>query len=190
MDFQRLLAKMQELDQPVGEQLAQECGDMPAAPASVAPQTTNPPSISINMNAQGMQDISDILKLIAKVNPDAAPKDASLPSLSAPTSIMSIKPAEPEMKALPDLSDEPDSKPSIVDIPNKNKEEEFANEPDEKYMGLDAAIRDGNDLNKPKKTFPKVAGGDNPMQKMESLSLRDQIRAELLQRLAEAKGEK
>jgi hypothetical protein len=77
-----------------------------------------------------------------------------------------------------------------MDLDKKGKDEEFANEPDEKYMDLDAAIPDGNDLNKPKGTFPKVAGGDNPMQRMESGDLRAQIRAELMQRLAEAKGEK
>jgi hypothetical protein len=59
------------------------------------------------------------------------------------------------------------------------------------YQGIDAAIPDGNDLNKPKKTFPKVAGGDNPMQRtQESTDLRTQIRDELRRRLAEAKGAK
>jgi hypothetical protein len=46
-------------------------------------------------------------------------------------------------------------------------------------------------MNRPKATFPKVAGGDNPMQRVkEGGDLRAQIRAELLQRLAEAKGAK
>jgi hypothetical protein len=196
MDFQSLLAKMQQLDQPVGEQTTNEigCGGMPPAP-STPPET--PPSMSINMNAQGMENIADILKLIAKVNPDAAPKDAGLPSMSAPPSIMSIKPAEPPLKMLPDLSNEPHGEPDgdegpviKMDLDKKGKEEEFANEPEEKYMDIDAAVPDGNDLNKPKGTFPKVAGGDNPMQRMESTDLRAQIRAELLQRLAEAKGER
>jgi hypothetical protein len=193
MDFNQLMARMRELDQPVGEQTTNEMGcggDMPPAP-STPPAT--PPSMSINMNAQGMDNIADILRLIAKVNPDSAPKDAGLPSMSAPPSIMSIKPAEPPMKMLPNLSDEPDGDEGPVikmDLDKKGKDEEFANEPDEKYMDLDAAIPDGNDLNKPKGTFPKVAGGDNPMQRMESGDLRAQIRAELMQRLAEAKGEK
>ena len=47
-------------------------------------------------------------------------------------------------------------------------------------------------MNRHKGTFPKVADGDNPMQKkqFEGTDLRAQIRAELLQRLAEAKGAK
>jgi hypothetical protein len=195
MDFHQLLARMQQLDQPVGEQTTNEmgCGGMPPAP-STPPAT--PPSMSINMNAQGMENIADILKLIAKVNPDTAPKDAGLPSLSAPPSIMSIKPAEPPMKMLPDLDGDNDDKPGgemDIDIePMDKKKDEWANSPngvegEPEVKGLDAAIPDGNDLNKPKKTFPKVAGGDNPMQKMESGDLRAQIRAELLQRLEEAK---
>jgi hypothetical protein len=47
-------------------------------------------------------------------------------------------------------------------------------------------------MNRPKDTFPKVSDGDNPMKKnrFESGDLRSQIRAELLQRLSEAKGAK
>lgn len=40
---------------------------------------------------------------------------------------------------------------------------DYANEPDEKYGTVADVTRGGNDLNKPKKTYPKVAGGDNPM---------------------------
>ena len=190
MDFQALLAKMQQLDQPVGEQITGECGEMPGAMTSNAPATppAMPPSMSINMNAQGMENIADILKLIAKVNPDAAPKDAGLPTMGVEPTITSIAPISSPMKMLPDLSDEPGSDELTVDEPEKK--EEYANEPDEEYADIDAAIPDGNDLNKPKGTHPKVAGGDNPMQRMESTDLRAQIRAELLQRLAEAKGEK
>ena len=191
---------MRELDQPVGEQTTNEMGcgsDMPPAPSTPPPA---PPSMSINMNAQGMDNIESLMKLMTKVNPDMInqPKGPEpMPAMSAPPSIMSIKPAEPPMKMLPDLSDEPHNEPDgdegpviKMDLDKKGKDEEFANEPDEKYMDLDAVIPDGNDLNKPKGTFPKVAGGDNPMQRMESGDLRAQIRAELMQRLAEAKGDK
>lgn len=185
---------MRELDQPVGEQapVEMECGE-PMSPMHAPEAPHVPPSLSINMNAQGMDDIADILKLVAKVSPDAMPKDGSLPSMSAPPTIMSIKPMEPDMKMLPDLSDEPhgepdgDEKPMSVD---KDREEGYANEPNVTDQGTGPAYpfdADGNDLNKPKGTYPKVAGGDNPRQPMESGDLRAQIRAELLQRLAEAK---
>jgi hypothetical protein len=78
----------------------------------------------------------------------------------------------------------------------KDKEEAFGNsldgsEPETKDM--DAAIPNGNDLHKQKKSFSgKPYRGDNPMAAgaYESVDLRAQIRAELLQRLAEAKGAK
>ena len=78
----------------------------------------------------------------------------------------------------------------------KGKEDEaFMNSPengsDEETRDVNDVIMRGNDIHKPKGTFPKVAGGDNPMQKtQESTDLRSQIRAELKRRLAEAKGVK
>ena len=200
MDFNRLMARMRELDQPTQE----GCGDM-MSPNMSSPMDSKPPepppSMSVNLNAQGMDNIESLLKLMTKVNPDMINQpDGMKPPMSglssAPPSIMSIKPSEPPLKMLPDLSDEPEDGPDSGDSPVMKldldkKKEEYANEPDEKIHGIDAIIPDGNDLNKPKKTFPKVAGGDNPMQRMESKEeLRTKIRAELLQRLAEAKGDK
>lgn len=52
-------------------------------------------------------------------------------------------------------------------------EEEYANEPEEDYAPYTDVIRGGTDLNKSKKSYPKVAGGDNPM------ALRDKIKEEL-----------
>lgn len=199
MDFNQLVARLQQIDQPVGESSISECPpEMPGAMSSQTPPTS-PPSMSINMNAQGMDNIADILKLIAKVNPDTEPKDAGLPSMSAPPSMMSISP----LKMLPDL--DKDDGPGPEDGPAKgfeidtidgdidsddDKKEEYANEPDDCVWDVDSVTHDGNDLNKSKGTFPKVAGGDNPMQRMESTDLRAQIRAELQRRLNEAKGVK
>ena len=75
---------------------------------------------------------------------------------------------------------------------DKKKDEEYANEPDEQVKSIDYMNNKlAGGMNRPKQTFPKVAGGDNPMQRVkEGTDLRTQIRAELLQRLAEAKGAK
>lgn len=240
MDFNRLMAKMRELD-GAG---VQECGEpMGMTPPMPAAPPVAPPSMSVNLNAQGMDNIESLLKLITKVNPDAAPvgamgpADAGLPSLVPPgPSIASIKPELPPLKMLPDFDkdepedsmDEPgDDKMNIVKIggddegpedddnkvdmfpgkaddegddeegEEKEKEEatDFQNastRPDPKEFGIDKVTHNGTDLNREKGTYPKVAGGDNPMQKQrnESGDLRAQIRAELLQRLAEAKGAK
>lgn len=228
MDFHQLLAKMQQLDQPVAENLPVEaCGDVPAMPTPTAQvPPVNPPSMTVNMNAQGMDNIEDLLKLITKVNPDMEkPAMPPLPTMGAEPSITSIKPSLPPLKMLPDLDANNDKKPggemdSMIDKMNdanqpgglgasldrdgdgdhdmddhdlekkKEKEEEFANEPNPEVKP--SSIISGDDLHKEKGTYPKVAGGDNPMQKQknESGDLRAQIRAELLRRLEEAKGAK
>ncbi len=73
MNFQDLLAKMQELDRPATE----ACGDSPMSPSmpmSMPPMPekpdTPPPSMSLNLNAQGMDNIEELMKLMTKVNPD------------------------------------------------------------------------------------------------------------------------
>ena len=225
---------MRELDQPATEA---GCGiDAPMSPPSLGavppPPDIPPPSLSVNINAQGMDNIKDIMSLWQKVNPDMMPPMAPpMPSLSMEPKIASIGPSLPSLKMLPDMDAENDSMPggemdSDYDKDGKldphekdhasekpllksldldkdgdhdmkdhdlekkqDKEEGYENEPNETEVDMDKmnSIFKGNDLHKEKKTFPKVAGGDNPMQKMESGDLRSQIRAELLQRLAEAK---
>ena len=244
MNFQDLLAKMQELDRPATE----ACGDSPMSPSMPMsipsmPEKpdTPPPSMSLNLNAQGMDNIEELMKLMTKVNPDMI-------NQPAPMSSISIEPMDkpmgglPPLKMLPDMDSEPhdepdadnmggpsdmdaDNKPPLGDLDRddgddvtkdmgdidndgdhdmddhdaekKNKDEAFGNslngsEPE--YAGVDAAIPDGNDLNKPKKSFSgKPYRGDNPMAAgaYESKEqLRASIREELLQRLAEAKGAK
>ena len=236
MDFNQLMLKMRELDQPTTEEGCGMDSPMTPPPLSAVPPKPDvpPPSMSVNINAQGLDNIEDMMKLFQKVNPDMmGPKEPMMPSLSAPPSIMSIKPELPPLKMLPDFDADNDNKiggemdsdydkdgkldphekdhasekPLLKsldldkdgdhdmddhDAEKKDKKDEWANSPgnsesEPEVKGIDAVIPDGNDLNRPKKTFPKVAGGDNPMQKMESGDLRSRIRAELLQRLAEAK---
>jgi hypothetical protein len=71
------------------------------------------------------------------------------------------------------------------------KKNEYANEPEEKYKDIDYMVNKlAGGMNGPKGTYPKVAGGDNPMQRVEAVDLRTSIRNELRDRLAEAKSEK
>jgi len=231
---------MQELDRPTTE----ACGDSPM-PMGMPPMPekpdTPPPTMSINLNAQGLDNIEELMKLVKSVNPD-------MDKPASPISAISIEPMDkpmgglPPLKMLPDMDsephDEPDADnmggPSDMDADNmppmgdldrddgddvtkamgdidgdgdhdmddhdaeeKEKDEAFGNslngsEPE--YAGIDAAMPDGDDLNKPKKSFSgKPYRGDNPMAAgaYESKEqLRASIREELLQRLAEAKGAK
>ena len=227
MNFTELLAKMQQLDQPVPEAVpapestVAECPpDMPSAPAMSKPDTP-PPSMSVNLNAQGLDDIAELMKLMTKVNPDMInqPSPTSMPPVSAEPSIMSIKPPMSSIGDLGNLDAGPlkmlpldldkgeegpgkDGSPEHEGPEGENPEPEekdekekaeWANSPDTDVADVDAAIPDGNDLNKPKKSFSgKAYRGDNPMaaNAYESTDLRAAIRAELLQRLAEAKGDK
>ncbi len=218
MNFNDLMAKMRELDQPVPETIqapvqeapVDECGDMPAAPMGMESKPdTPPPSMSVNINAQGMDDIGELMKLLTKVNPDMInQKDAPMPPMSAEPSITSIAPSLPPLKMLPDLDAEqgPEDnkdKPEIKgldqddndDMEKKDKEEAFGNAPDgapePETKSIDHMVNKlAGGLNRPKGQYKhSYRAGDNPMSMPEG-DLRAAIRAELLQRLAEAKGAK
>lgn len=115
MNFQDLLSRMRQLDTPnapVAEKAVDECGDMPMNSPVMSKPDTPPPSLSINMNAQGMDDIADIMKLIAKVNPDMEkPMSPPMPGMGVdPITVTAVKPLKPELpplKMLPDLDSEP-----------------------------------------------------------------------------------
>jgi hypothetical protein len=234
MDFQQLLSKMVELDRPATEAVVPECGQPMGMTPPMADQTPPPahPSMSVNLNAQGMDNIESLMKLMTKVNPDMINQPQGgmppMPSLAPPgPSISSIGDlgnldAGP-LKMLPDMDGDNDNMPGgekdhmepdgdegpeIKGLDQdgdgdhdmddhgmekkKDKEEAFANSLDDsepETMDIDAAIPNGDDLHKQKSMHRAAAGGDNAM-RAEGTDLRAQIRAELQQRLAEAKGAK
>jgi hypothetical protein len=231
MDFNQLLAKMAELDQPAVEAVTTEAvldecptdmsADTAALGTPIAPSVPEP-SMSLNLNAQGMDNIENLMKLMTKVNPDminqpAVPASSlsAMPSLTPPgPGISSIGDLgnldKGPLKMLPDLDSDDTDGPEIKDLDrdgdgdhdmddhdmekdDDEKKNEYANslgdsEPEVKdvdYMNNKLA----GGMNRPKGTHPKVAGGDNPMQRPR-MDTRESIRTELLQRLAEAKGAK
>jgi hypothetical protein len=232
MDFNQLLAKMAELDQPAVEAVTTEAAldecpsDMSNVGTPVSPSTPEP-SMSLNLNAQGMDNIENLMKLMTKVNPDminqpasiAAPAVSPMPSLTPPgpgiSSIGDLGDLDKgPLKMLPDLDSddgeegpeepEDDNKVDVIDLDKDDEEGDDQEEPeddDEKKEwanSLDDSEPETKDvdymnnklaggMNRPKGTHPKVAGGDNPMQRVDT---RESIRTELLQRLAEAKGAK
>lgn len=62
-------------------------------------------------------------------------------------------------------------------------EPQYSNSPDEEYCDTDAILASGNDMHRSKGTYPKVAGGDNPMamseteksQELDDLDLDDEL---------------
>jgi hypothetical protein len=233
MNFNDLMAKMRQLDQPVPETIetttdatVEGCGDMPPAPMEMdSKPDTPPPSMSVNINAQGMDDIGELMKLLTKVNPDMInqKEPESIPSIDIipPAAMSNDRPELPPLKMLPDFDADNDNKPggdmdsspmqkAMGDVDGdgdhdmddhdaeekpKEKEEAFGNAPegtsgpevkDTEYMINKLA----GGMNRPKGQFKhSYQAGDNPMSMPEG-DLRAAIRAELLQRLAEAKGAK
>ena len=243
MNFHQLLSKMQELDQPVttaqtNEATIEECGDMPPAPMGMSHKDTPPPSMSVNLNAQGLDDIAELMKLMTKVNPDMINQPDSMPD-HGPDKLLP-PPAGLSMADLRDKMIEPEpidadgeedgpldndddegiggalaggalgavaggplgaltgaaAGDSLTD-PDPGEKETFANSLDgdegTDYKDTDYMVNKlAGGMNNPK-TMVKHSykQGDNPMAMPESKDeLRASIRAELLQRLAEAKGAK
>ena len=116
MDFHALLAKMKELDRaPVQSAPAAEaCGDPMGMPPAPMDHSTQPPpahpSMSVNLNAQGLDNIESMMKLFQKVNPDMMPKVSPSPIMSPIPTITGIKPALPPLKMLPDFDADNDMK--------------------------------------------------------------------------------
>lgn len=231
MDFNRLLQRIAEIDQSTNE----GCGEMAPSPMTPPAATVQPPSMSVNLNAQGMDNIESLMKLMTKVNPDMI--NQPMPTTKPVGMIMppidmdgnddgdldgtksEIAPAigaiagaagraalgglarsaistGAKALALPAaLSPTTDASHTSSDADLTNDfEEEYANEPEEEVKDVDYILNKvSGGMNRPQGTYPKVAGGDNPMQKktrMEGDELRAAIRTELQQRLAEAKGAK
>jgi hypothetical protein len=217
MNFQDLYKKIANIDRGT---INEECGAMPPSMPSSPP--TQPMTMSINLNAQGENDISSLMRLLTKVNPDMMPKgDTVLPSvgpeltiggpgpkMSSPADdikgdMMKLLPldkeaAEPEGEEDDDIMTHlnKELKPyddHVANLKNKEKDESFQDattEPDEEYKDVDYMTNKlAGGMNRPKGTYPKVAGADNPMQKaQESTDLLSQIRSELQARLAETKA--
>jgi len=62
----------------------------------------------------------------------------------------------------------PAAEPEMDMEPEIDMQDEYANSPDEIEMDIDAAIADGDDLNRSKQSFPDAEDGDNPMAAFES----------------------
>lgn len=190
MDMKKMLTILSESKQ------VNECGDMGQSMPS-----TPPVSMSVNLNAQGIDQIKDLLNLMNKaegalapglVGQGPAPMSIPMPEPKPMPMAMPIgmdkpeEPKEPDMKDLikiasdagPEKSgEEPAGKKEMQDVASdvKGLADELKNSPagtsmnKPMYGDLDAAVPSGDDLHKQKGTYPKVAGGDNPMQRMEGI---------------------
>lgn len=102
MDFNKLLSTLDSLNKPkLNESVdteVTECG-MDTTPHS-------PPTMTVSLNANGLDDISSLMRLLVKVNPDMMPKDDKGPTLAADPNILTISNNHPEpLKMLPEPAD-------------------------------------------------------------------------------------
>jgi hypothetical protein len=170
MDFKKLLSKITDMDKPTqvlteSVQPIEECGIMPTLGGMGMMGGAGHPPITMNvsMNASGPEGIRELLNVL-KGNGDDAPDDAisspagAIVAVSGPEHDMGHDDIEHDDMGHDDMGhDKGDADELELEL------DEYANSPDEEYAPISAAIPSGNDLNKPKRTFPKVAGGDNPM---------------------------
>ena len=142
MDFNQLMARMRELDQPTQAQVQEatpvgECGDpmMGQAPMGMANQMPPPPahpSMSVNLNAQGMDNIESLMKLMTKVNPDMINQPMAPAMSIEPMGMPSLTPPGPSISSIGDLGNL-DAGPLKM-LPDLDKDEPHA-EPDADNMG-------------------------------------------------------
>ena len=146
-------------------------------------------SMNISMSGDSADDVATLMKMV-KDSGGAPEVVKDIPSLGMRGDI------EKSMSAIkgldgPDMGPEGpedmgDIKAKIMPMPDMGCEDEevpegeWDNSPDEQHQDTAYMQNDlAGGLNRPKKSYPKVAGGDNPM------ALEDEIRAELSAALAE-----
>jgi len=108
MNFNELYKKIYELDKPV----IAECGDMGQMMGGGQMPPAHP-SMSVNLNAQGMDSIESLLRLMTKVNPDMLSQKGPEATLTAMPSIASIISTDEKPEMLPAVTDEPDHGRSV-----------------------------------------------------------------------------
>ena len=174
MNFNELLAKMQELDTvkteaPVIDAPAEECG-MPMSPSMPAPEPKDKASMSININAQG-DAIDDVMALIAKMKGDDKPGMADMPTMSIIPPMGGMDAPEgppmpkPINKILPDFDADNDDMPGGEDdmVAIKAMGDEGEDNDYDDDGKLDRHEKDHDEEEKLHKTVDRDDDGDHDM---------------------------
>ena len=138
-------------------------------------------TMNISLTGDSPQEVGELFKVLGDkdINPAPAP---SLGMRGDIEKSMDILKKHDGPKDMPMPSDMP-SKLVMQDEP-KGDNEDYANSPDEQHQDTKYMTKDlSGGLNSQKKTYPKVAGGDNPM------ALEDKIKEELTAKYAAMMGE-
>ena len=184
MNFNELYKKINAIDKGLNE-----CGEPMGAIMHQSAQTPPPshPSMSVSLNAQGMDNIESLMKLFTKVNPDMMPKGSSepLPKMGNPALRIGAAPNLPALDDSEDDEGKPPMPPTIsVDDAKEEIEDEFrANTtPEPVYKDASASVPSGNDMHKQKGMYKAAQLGDNPRATEDLLNkVRESLAAELEQ---------
>lgn len=123
----------------------QECGGMmPQEPM----QQGTPVSMNISLNASGKEHVEDLINMM---------KNAGLGQ--AREVGIDMMPMRQDMERLRDIVDTPKG----LSAPDMEAQEDYVNEPDEKYGDYSDSIPSGDDLHKQKAMYAKAQDGDNAM---------------------------
>ena len=137
-------------------------------------------NMSISMSGETADDVATLMKMVKDAGgkpeiippmPKMSPRDDIEKSLK----VMDLPPAPKKMP----MDMEPGCEDEVA------KEGDWDNSPDEKYQDTAYMQNDlAGGLNRQKKSYPKVAGGDNPM------ALEDEIKSELRAKLESMMSDK
>jgi hypothetical protein len=172
MDMKKILSIFKDAKEETTQlnENMEGCG-MPSTMSSMP--NTPPVTMSVNLNAQGIDQIKDLLSLMNKADSPLAP--GAVPTGAMPPMPMPAVGLDMPIKVTKiggDMDDKPKLMPGkdsgmaqIRDLISKadKPEEAYANEPDEEYADISASIPSGDDLHKQKSMHRAAAGGDNPM---------------------------
>ena len=141
-------------------------------------------SMNISMSGDNAEDVGNLFNMMRGDKPEMKPVDIKMvsPRDDIAKSLSIMGPKKPEMDKPMPMKLPMDPKPCGED---EVEEKSWDNSPDEDYKDTKYMTKDlSGGLNRPKKTYPKVAGGDNPMQATE-----DKIKEGLKNRLQELMSE-
>ena len=154
-----------------------ECGAMPAPMNS---PVTPPVSMNVTMNAQGVDQIKELLGLMNSADAARISEPMAMPAPGMPIGAPAPAPAvkEPGMADLIKLTaepkpaetgeeggEEPAPKGEMKQVADEVRDmaDTLANAPDEQYSDVDAVTASGDDMHREKQQYKRAQPGDNPM---------------------------
>jgi hypothetical protein len=127
-----------------------------------------PVSMSVNLNAQGVENIKELLNLMNKADASRISTPMALPigGMEMPSAIHKAEPTDSVggMAQIRDLISKADEEVPAEEGTMDGHFADATTEPDEKYADISAVIPTGNDMHSKGGEAPKVNGGGNPMQ--------------------------